>query len=94
MKADIHTLVLIIRRTQPTAILIELGNIRHTGDQHRLIKHENRQALAEWILVGLMDYALGVNRYKGSVLKSHIHIGYEVSPVYSISTCAYTVTRI
>ena len=49
--------LLILRETKPTAILIELGNIRHSGDQHRLIKPQNRQTLAEWIKEGLVARA-------------------------------------
>jgi len=51
--------LMIIRATKPTAILIELGNIRHRGDQHRLVKPSNRQTLAEWIKEGLLQAAYG-----------------------------------
>ena len=51
--------LMILRETKPTAILIELGNIRHPGDQHRLVKPANRQTLAEWIKEGLIRSALG-----------------------------------
>ena len=51
--------LMILRETKPTAILIELGNIRHKGDQHRLIKPSNRQTLAEWIKEGLVREAAG-----------------------------------
>ena len=51
--------LMILRETKPTAILIELGNIRHKGDQHRLIKPSNRQTLAEWIKEGLSRQATG-----------------------------------
>ncbi len=51
--------LMILRETKPTAILIELGNIRHKGDQHRLVKPSNRQTLAEWIKDGLVNSALG-----------------------------------
>lgn len=44
----------ILTHTKPTAVLIELGNIRHPGDQQRLVKPGNRQALAEWIVEGLV----------------------------------------
>lgn len=52
--------LMILRETKPTAVLIELGNIRHKGDQHRLIKPSNRQTLAEWIKEGLVRQATGV----------------------------------
>jgi N-acetylmuramoyl-L-alanine amidase len=51
--------LMILRETKPTAVLIELGNIRHKGDQHRLIKPSNRQTLAEWIKEGLVQEASG-----------------------------------
>ncbi len=46
--------LMILTATKPVAILIELGNIRHRGDQIRLAKPGNRQALAEWITRGLL----------------------------------------
>ncbi|MBO6575637.1 MAG: N-acetylmuramoyl-L-alanine amidase [Rhodothermales bacterium] len=49
--------LMILNKTKPTAVLVELGNIRHTGDQIRLIKPGNRQALAEWITEGLLRQA-------------------------------------
>jgi N-acetylmuramoyl-L-alanine amidase len=52
---------MILNATKPVAILVELGNIRHRGDQIRLAKPGNRQALAEWIAEGLMRKA-GVRR--------------------------------
>ncbi len=51
--------LMILRETKPTAILIELGNIRHRGDQHRLLKPTNRQTLAEWIKEGLVREVTG-----------------------------------
>lgn len=55
--------LMILRETKPTAVLIELGNIRHRGDQHRLIKPSNRQTLAEWIKEGLVRQASGKSSY-------------------------------
>ncbi len=52
--------LMILRETKPPAILIELGNIRHPGDQQRLVKPENRQTLAEWIKDGLLERAANV----------------------------------
>ena len=50
---DLHML----RETQPTAVYIELGNIRHSLDQQRVVKAGNRQAIANWLLDGLyVDY--------------------------------------
>jgi N-acetylmuramoyl-L-alanine amidase len=47
----------LLKNTKPTAVMIELGNIRHEGDRVRLVKPSNRQALAEWITVGLLRQA-------------------------------------
>jgi len=51
--------LMLLRETKPTAVLIELGNIRHSGDQQRLLKPSNRQTLAEWIKEGLVREASG-----------------------------------
>lgn len=44
----------ILKNTIPPAVLVELGNIRHRGDQYRLMKPANRQALAEWLTQGIL----------------------------------------
>lgn len=50
---DLHML----RETKPTAVYIELGNIRHSRDQQRFVISENRQAVANWLVDGLYaDY--------------------------------------
>jgi len=50
---DLHML----RETKPTAVYVELGNIRHSLDQQRFVKAANRQAIANWLLDGLYaDY--------------------------------------
>jgi len=38
----------------PTAVYIELGNIRNPKDQDRFIKPDNRQAVANWLCDGLL----------------------------------------
>ncbi len=43
-----------LRESLPPAVFIELGNIAHSRDQQRIILEDNRQALANWILEGLM----------------------------------------
>ncbi len=45
----------VLKHTLPTAVFIELGNIRNTYDQKRIILPDNRQALANWIYLGLKD---------------------------------------
>ena len=46
---DLHML----RETKPTAVYIELGNIRNSFDQQRIVLESNRQALANWLYEGL-----------------------------------------
>lgn len=43
-----------LANTYPVAIYIELGNINHSRDLQRLIVTNNRQALANWLLQGLI----------------------------------------
>lgn len=49
----------VLNNTKPVAVLVELGNIRHPGDQYRLVKPGNRQAIADWLLEGLIRRATG-----------------------------------
>jgi N-acetylmuramoyl-L-alanine amidase len=47
----------IIKHTTPPVVYIELGNIKNPRDQKRLVVHNNRQALANWITEGIIaDY--------------------------------------
>ena len=46
---DLHML----RETKPTSVYIELGNIRNSFDQQRIVIESNRQALANWLFEGL-----------------------------------------
>ena len=43
-----------LRNSYPVAVFIELGNINHQRDQQRFIIANNRQALANWLLQGLI----------------------------------------
>ena len=45
-----------VRTTHPTAILVELGNIKNKADQKRFLLPENRQALASWLGDGLVTF--------------------------------------
>jgi len=45
----------LLRKTYPTAVFIELGNIRNYRDQQRFILENNRQALANWMYEGLLN---------------------------------------
>lgn len=44
-----------LRETHPIAVFIELGNIRNSSDQKRFIIESNRQAVANWLVDGLMN---------------------------------------
>ncbi len=45
----------VVRNSYPVAVYIELGNINHRRDQQRFIISSNRQALANWLLEGLVE---------------------------------------
>ena len=50
----------VLRNTQPAGVYLELGNIRNSRDQQRLVLENNRQALAKWIVEGIVaDYRSG-----------------------------------
>ena len=44
----------VLRETYPVAVFIELGNIKNPKDQKRFILKDNRQAVANWLVEGLM----------------------------------------
>ncbi len=47
----------VIRNTLPPVVYIELGNLKNTVDQKRILNATNRDALAKWIAEGLItDY--------------------------------------
>ncbi len=45
-----------IRNLKPTTVFIEIGNIQNTRDQIRIMEPNNRQALANWINAGILNY--------------------------------------
>lgn len=46
-----------LRHANPVSTYIELGNINHQRDQQRLLEVDNRQAIANWLTLGLIkDY--------------------------------------
>lgn len=47
-----------LRETKPTSVYIELGNIRNSRDQQRILLETNRQALANWLFEGLLNSSL------------------------------------
>lgn len=46
-----------LRETKPTAVYVEMGNIQNRNDQARFTVEENRQALANWLAMGLLKAA-------------------------------------
>lgn len=47
----------VVRNTHPVALFVELGNIQNAFDQRRFVNPDNRQALAKWLMQGLIkDY--------------------------------------
>ena len=46
----------VVNNTHPPAILVELGNIKNTNDQKRIMLAGNRQALADWLAEGLSTF--------------------------------------
>lgn len=50
----------VIRNTMPAMVYIELGNLKNTKDQKRILDYNNREALAKWISEGLIaDFKKG-----------------------------------
>lgn len=49
---DLHML----REVEAPAVYVELGNIKHSRDQQRIVIERNRQLLADWLLEGLMKW--------------------------------------
>jgi len=53
-KGTVNSLGLyVINYTQPTAVFVELANIRNKDDHRRILPHSNRQAVANWLFEGL-----------------------------------------
>ncbi len=47
-----------VRNLKPTTIFIEIGNIQNPKDQKRIIEPNNRQAIANWITDGILNYII------------------------------------
>jgi len=45
-----------LQHTKPSTVYIELGNIQNTRDQDRFIIANNRQAVANWLTLGVQNY--------------------------------------
>jgi N-acetylmuramoyl-L-alanine amidase len=51
-----HRGLYVIRKTKPVSTFIELGNIQNPRDQKRILHPDNRQAIANWLTEGLIEY--------------------------------------
>jgi N-acetylmuramoyl-L-alanine amidase len=49
---DLH----VLSQAKPTAVYIELGNIKNKKDQDRFIIADNRQAVANWFCEGIIEF--------------------------------------
>ena len=49
---DLHML----RKTTPTAVYLELGNLNNVKDQKRFLLSSNRQAVADWLAEGILNH--------------------------------------
>lgn len=47
--------LMILRKTKPVGVFMELGNIANPNDQKRFLNPDNRDALAKWICAGLIN---------------------------------------
>lgn len=45
-----------LRNCKPSTVYIELGNIRNPLDQQRFMLENNRQAVANWLCLGILDF--------------------------------------
>jgi N-acetylmuramoyl-L-alanine amidase len=45
----------VVRNSHPPTVFIELGNIQNRQDQRRFVLAANRQALASWMVQGILD---------------------------------------
>lgn len=55
-----RTELYLVRNTHPAMAYIEIGNIKNSKDQKRILEYDNRQALAKWISEGvLLDFESG-----------------------------------
>jgi len=55
-----RTSLYLVKKTHPAMTFIEIGNIRNSKDQKRILEPDNRQALAKWISEGvLLDFESG-----------------------------------
>jgi len=50
-----HRGLYILRHMNPPTIMIEVGNFQNARDRERILNHNNRQAVANWLTNGLIE---------------------------------------
>ena len=55
----------VLRESKPTAVYIELGNITNDFDQKRILIPDNRQAIANWLFLGVQKDAFRILEQQG-----------------------------
>ena len=55
----------VLRESKPTAVYIELGNITNDFDQKRILIPDNRQAIANWLFLGVQKDAYRILEQQG-----------------------------
>lgn len=53
-----------LRNSLPTTVYIELGNIKNRNNQYRFIDKNNRDALAKWLCLGIINFSKEKNNQK------------------------------
>ena len=51
----IHRNLYILREITPPTIMVEVGNFQNARDRERILNHNNRQAVANWLTNGLIE---------------------------------------
>ena len=77
-----------LRKVDPTAVYIELANIKNKSDHIRLMESANRQALANWLFEGLTDF-------NNEQSLTHLRLSYPGQCFYDTGVVwAFTVSRL
>jgi N-acetylmuramoyl-L-alanine amidase len=50
-----------LKNTVPPTVYLELGNIKNRSNQFRFIDKNNREALAKWLCIGLINYSKAIS---------------------------------
>ncbi|MCX7879645.1 MAG: N-acetylmuramoyl-L-alanine amidase [Ignavibacteria bacterium] len=59
-----------LRNSLPPTVYIELGNIQNRANQFRFIEKSNREAIAKWISLGLINYSKSLKTKKKQQINS------------------------